>query len=170
MSHLTVRSTVDEVRKVYPYMAKQHILKCQEEFTRFDANSDDTLDLFEIKRLLEALGKTMTHVQTIKWIKEIDTSGTQTINFNDFMMACYPPEGKKPIVLLKHVENSAMASQARKFEEKIRDAQGTTEEEQREAVKKAAALRKEEREERKRQQEKKASQARFAERMGAFGK
>ena len=42
MSHLTTRSTVEDVRKVYPYMAKQEILKCQAEFERFDANSDGT--------------------------------------------------------------------------------------------------------------------------------
>eukprot|EP01121_Diplochlamys_sp_Union-15-3_P011882 TRINITY_DN3484_c0_g1_i1.p1 TRINITY_DN3484_c0_g1~~TRINITY_DN3484_c0_g1_i1.p1 ORF type:complete len:185 (+),score=50.29 TRINITY_DN3484_c0_g1_i1:46-555(+) len=168
MSHLTIDSTVEEIRKTLSYLTKAQIDECKKNFKKFDENADGSLNLFEVKQMLEALGQSKTHVETINWIKKIDSTGTGSINFNDFMKACFPQSGEPPIVLTGRVTKSSLAKPAMFFEEQIQQNKGLSKEDLEKRIKNEAMVRKEEREEKKKQKEKEESKSRFADRKKAF--
>eukprot|EP01120_Amphizonella_sp_Union-15-10_P014521 TRINITY_DN7058_c0_g1_i2.p1 TRINITY_DN7058_c0_g1~~TRINITY_DN7058_c0_g1_i2.p1 ORF type:complete len:172 (-),score=42.38 TRINITY_DN7058_c0_g1_i2:55-570(-) len=168
MAHLSVDSTNEEIRKNLTYLTNAQIDECKKNFKKFDLDKDGALNLFEIKQLLEAIGQSKTHLETVKWIKTIDTTGSGNINFNDFMKACFPSGNQEPIILVGRINKSTLAKPATFFEEQFRKNKGPTKDELEDRVKKEALLRKEEREEKKKQKEKEESKARFAEKMKAF--
>eukprot|EP01097_Dermamoeba_algensis_P005426 TRINITY_DN3450_c0_g3_i2.p2 TRINITY_DN3450_c0_g3~~TRINITY_DN3450_c0_g3_i2.p2 ORF type:complete len:175 (-),score=69.23 TRINITY_DN3450_c0_g3_i2:298-822(-) len=167
-TQLTTNSSVDEIRKHFSYLTKAQIEECKANFKRFDENQDGNLNLFEVTLLLEAVGRAKTHVEARKFIAEHDRSGSGTINFNDFIHAVFPPDGKPPIVIKGRIAQSSLAGSAKFFEEKAQANTADSKEDLEKKIKAEAALRKEEKEEKRKQKEKEESKKKFQEKFSAF--
>lgn len=58
----------------------------KEKFMEFDLDQNLEIDIMSMKRMMEKLGKTKTHLEIQKMIKEVDTTGSGTINYREFVL------------------------------------------------------------------------------------
>lgn len=59
-----------------------------------------------------ALGEPKTHMEARKIIAEVDSTGSGTINFGDFLRCIACESGDSPIQLFGRIANSGLAKQA----------------------------------------------------------
>eukprot|EP00386_Alphamonas_edax_P000848 GDKI01002607.1.p1 GENE.GDKI01002607.1~~GDKI01002607.1.p1 ORF type:complete len:149 (-),score=43.87 GDKI01002607.1:41-487(-) len=63
------------------------IEKCRQAFSTFDADGSGTIDRFEMKQLLEAIGESPTEEELFRFMNDIDEDGTGQIEFAEFLRA-----------------------------------------------------------------------------------
>uniref|UniRef100_A0A0G4GIY9 Calmodulin n=1 Tax=Chromera velia CCMP2878 TaxID=1169474 RepID=A0A0G4GIY9_9ALVE len=63
------------------------VQKCREAFATFDTDGSGSIDRFEMKLLLEAIGENPTDEELFRFMNEIDEDGTGQIEFPEFLRA-----------------------------------------------------------------------------------
>jgi len=186
MAQVELNSSFDEIKAEFPELylqSKQEEYRRQ--FQKIDENSNGVLDFEEVKKLMENLKNPKTHIELREMIKEVDSTGTGTINFHDFLRMNFPKqvEGqpKKELPLFGKIYQSNLAGLAETHEKAIAANKGKDQKELEAEVKAESAKRKAEREKekqikaeqealRKKEEEKNASKANFASKFSAFNK
>lgn len=56
-----------------------------EDLRRLHVCVDSVADFMELKQMLEKIGQPKTHLECKKMIKEIDKTGSETINYREFL-------------------------------------------------------------------------------------
>ncbi|XP_065917444.1 allograft inflammatory factor 1-like [Dysidea avara] len=74
----------------------EKLAKYQRQFMEFDENNSGDIDMMELKRMMEKLGQAKTHLELKKMIAEVDTNGSGTINYDEFLTMML---GKKSSIL-----------------------------------------------------------------------
>ncbi|KAF2071897.1 hypothetical protein CYY_006776 [Polysphondylium violaceum] len=82
------------------------ISKYKAQFISYDVNNSGDIDLYELQLMMEKIGQTKTHLELKKMIQEVDSTGTGTINFRDFLIMM---TGKKSSILQKILMFEEMA-------------------------------------------------------------
>jgi len=181
LTELTTDSTVTRIQFFYPQLDEATIKNYKAQFKTLDKDNSGDLNLQEVKYMMEKMGQAKTHTELKEMIAEVDTDNSGTINFHEFLQSILgnpdlPKDeaGQMPNLFGK-IYNSALASNAKYFEEevfKIRDVTA----ENKDKIQKEAQLRKLEKEELKKQKEaeeaakkeKEAKRAAMAERAKSF--
>ena len=63
----------------------EQLEKYKNKFLQFDLDSSGDIDHMGLKQMLEKLGQAKTHMELMKIIKEVDTTGSGTINYREFL-------------------------------------------------------------------------------------
>ncbi|XP_022293618.2 allograft inflammatory factor 1-like [Crassostrea virginica] len=58
----------------------------KDKFMEFDLDQNLEIDIMGMKQMMEKLGKAKTHLEIQKMIKEVDTTGSGTINYREFVL------------------------------------------------------------------------------------
>eukprot|EP00919_Chromeraceae_sp_WS-2016_P037790 GHVR01090244.1.p1 GENE.GHVR01090244.1~~GHVR01090244.1.p1 ORF type:complete len:149 (-),score=28.91 GHVR01090244.1:110-556(-) len=66
---------------------EQFVQKCREAFLTFDQDNSGSIDRFEMKLLLEAIGENPTDEELFRFMNDIDEDGTGQIEFPEFLRA-----------------------------------------------------------------------------------
>ncbi|XP_063403935.1 allograft inflammatory factor 1-like [Mytilus trossulus] len=75
-------------------------------FLEFDLDTSGDIDKMGLKQMLEKLGQPKTHLELMKIIKEVDTTGSGTISYQEFLWMMLG--GKSSILrLILFFENAA---------------------------------------------------------------
>ena len=64
---------------------QEQLEKYKSKFLEFDLDTSGDIDHMGLKQMLEKLGQTKTHLELMKIIKEVDTTGSGTINYREFL-------------------------------------------------------------------------------------
>ena len=80
--------------------SKEQINKLNADFKKYDVNGDNMLDLQEVKRMMELMKVTMTHIETKQAIAEIDKDKDGLISYEEFLAMNAAPvaENNEPAV------------------------------------------------------------------------
>eukprot|EP00921_Rhytidocystis_pertsovi_P009685 GHVQ01015618.1.p1 GENE.GHVQ01015618.1~~GHVQ01015618.1.p1 ORF type:complete len:149 (-),score=21.48 GHVQ01015618.1:561-1007(-) len=63
------------------------IQKCREAFSTFDADNSGSIDRFEMRLLLQAIGENPTEEELFRFMADIDEDGGGQIEFSEFLRA-----------------------------------------------------------------------------------
>eukprot|EP00916_Digyalum_oweni_P015888 GHVL01026063.1.p1 GENE.GHVL01026063.1~~GHVL01026063.1.p1 ORF type:complete len:128 (+),score=30.82 GHVL01026063.1:10-393(+) len=61
------------------------IQKCREAFSTFDTDKSGTIDIFEMKNLLSAIGQDPSEEEIFRFMQDIDEDRTGQIDFAEFL-------------------------------------------------------------------------------------
>lgn len=67
-------------------LAQDEIDACREAFLAFDKNTNGTIDVWELRKVLEAMGQQPTEEELFQMISEVDSQMRGAIDFADFLM------------------------------------------------------------------------------------
>ncbi|XP_048767583.2 allograft inflammatory factor 1-like [Ostrea edulis] len=64
----------------------EKLAQYKEKFMDFDLDQNLEIDIMSMKRMMEKLGQAKTHLEIQKMIKEVDTTGSETISYHEFVL------------------------------------------------------------------------------------
>jgi len=82
---LTTESTMTRIQHFYPMLDEEAIKKYKASFKALDKDNSGDLNLQEVKYMMEKMGQAKTHSELKAMIAEVDTDGSGTINFHEFI-------------------------------------------------------------------------------------
>merc|ERR1711981_646186 len=66
-------------------LTQEEIDQCREAFERFDKDGSGTIDVWELKATLNAMGQYPTDEELLQMIAEVDDDGSNEIEFSEFL-------------------------------------------------------------------------------------
>src|SRR5579883_1260437 len=81
---VTVYTPMEELKKRYPSLSEQKLQQAVTNFKKYDENKDGVLDLMEIKKMLEIMGYTKTHLELKEMVNEV-SPGSEVLSFEAFL-------------------------------------------------------------------------------------
>lgn len=94
--------------------SKEQMNKLNADFKKYDINGDNFLDLQEVKRMMELMKVTMTHIETKQAIAEIDKDKDGLISYEEYLAMNAAPvaEDNAPVVesRLHRIMTTSLAS------------------------------------------------------------
>ncbi|XP_048768311.1 allograft inflammatory factor 1-like isoform X1 [Ostrea edulis] len=64
---------------------EERLQEYKAKFMEYDLDNSGDIDIMELKQMMEKLGQAKTHLELKKMIAEIDTDGSNTINYTEFL-------------------------------------------------------------------------------------
>ncbi|XP_060070443.1 allograft inflammatory factor 1-like [Ylistrum balloti] len=61
------------------------LIQYKDQFMEFDLDNSGDIDIMELKQMMEKLGCAKTHLELKKMIAEVDTNGSGTIHYREFL-------------------------------------------------------------------------------------
>ncbi|XP_062583340.1 allograft inflammatory factor 1-like [Saccostrea cucullata] len=90
----------------------EKLTQYKEKFLEFDLDQNLEIGMMAMKRMMEKLGQAKTHLEIQKMIKEVDTTGSETINYREFVLMMLG--GKSTILkLILFFENIGRAEETK---------------------------------------------------------
>lgn len=77
---------------------EEKLTQYKEKFLEFDLDTSGDINFMSLKRMLEKLGSAKTHKELLKIVAEVDTTGSGTISYREFLWMMLG--GKKCILRL----------------------------------------------------------------------
>eukprot|EP00742_Colponemidia_sp_Colp-10_P002710 GILJ01002898.1.p1 GENE.GILJ01002898.1~~GILJ01002898.1.p1 ORF type:complete len:151 (-),score=28.94 GILJ01002898.1:365-817(-) len=75
-------------------LSQDDIDRCRVAFTHFDRDGSGTIDRFEIRMVLEAMGQRPSEEEIFHMISEVDIDGSGQIEFGEFLRVMEQQKGK----------------------------------------------------------------------------
>ncbi len=66
-------------------LTQADIDKCREAFERFDKDGSGSIDAWELKETLKAMGQNPTEEEVFQMLAQVDDDGSGTIDFPEFL-------------------------------------------------------------------------------------
>jgi len=66
-------------------LTQEEIDKCREAFERFDKDGSGTIDAWELKETLKAMGQNPTDEEVFQMLSQVDDDGSGSIEFPEFL-------------------------------------------------------------------------------------
>ena len=68
---------------------QEEIDQCREAFERFDKDGSGTIDVWELRQVLEAMGQKPTEEELFQMISEVDDNMSGSIDFGEFLKVSF---------------------------------------------------------------------------------
>ena len=65
-------------------LTDEELLKCEHAFKLYDRDGNRSIDVYELREALKAVGLTPTEKELLGMIQEVDQNGNQTIEYREF--------------------------------------------------------------------------------------
>eukprot|EP00002_Diphylleia_rotans_P002901 TRINITY_DN1189_c0_g1_i6.p1 TRINITY_DN1189_c0_g1~~TRINITY_DN1189_c0_g1_i6.p1 ORF type:complete len:107 (-),score=29.95 TRINITY_DN1189_c0_g1_i6:703-1023(-) len=66
-------------------LTQEEIDKCREAFDAFDKDNSGSIDMWELRGILQAMGQDPTEEELFQMISEVDDDGSGCIEFSEFL-------------------------------------------------------------------------------------